>query len=401
MTTPFQRDMAKATELTRAGKLLEATDLIRSLLQGSGAADQSQSAQISPQDVIDGEFTRLDSPTADPKPAAKPTVKPKAEAKPAPRAPQAKAVRSALSETLRKISAGGMPVHGPLSAAPTAAPGASFLSLTYASAQGSRDYRLYIPAKRPDGLMPLVVMLHGCTQSPEDFALGTGMNALAEEFGCLIAYPAQASGANAQKCWNWFRPEDQARGRGEPALIAGLTQDIQQAYPADPKRTYIAGLSAGGAAAALVAAAYPDVFAAVGVHSGLPAQGARDVGSAFAAMRSGTTGVPHRTALPTIVFHGLADGTVHPDNGSASLAQALAAMPKLRRSTRKDTTPGKRAHRVTAHRHDDGRSFAEHWEIDGAGHAWAGGHPKGSYTDPTGPDASAQMLRFFLQHQRP
>lgn len=389
MTTPFQRDMAKATELTRAGKLLEATDLIRSLLQGGGAADEPHARQVSPEDVIEGAFTRLDGP-----PAATEAAHPAQKAK------RPKAGRSALGETLRKIAAGGMPTHGPLAGAPVAAPGAAFLRLTHQGAEGSRDYRLYVPANRPDGLLPLIVMLHGCTQSPEDFALGTGMNALAEEFGCLIAYPAQAMGANAQKCWNWFRPEDQARGSGEPALIAGLTQEIQRSYPADPARSYIAGLSAGGAAAAVVGAAYPDIFAAVGIHSGLPAQGARDIATAFAAMRSGTTAAPHRMALPTIVFHGLADGTVHPDNGRASLAQALPAMPKLHRSTRKDRSPGGRVHHVTAHHHADGRSFAEHWEIDGAGHAWAGGDPMGSYTDPSGPDASAEMLRFFLQHRR-
>jgi poly(hydroxyalkanoate) depolymerase family esterase len=396
MTTPFQRDMARATELTRSGKLQEATALIRRLLQGEGASPEgTHAAQIAPDDVIEGAFTRLEDAPA---PADAPVTEP-AKAKPA-RARRAAPGKTGLAETLRKIAAGGMPAHGPLASAPPVADGAAFLSLSYRSPQGSREYRLYVPAHRPAGLMPLVVMLHGCTQSPEDFARGTGMNALAEEFGCLIAYPAQPAGANAQKCWNWFRPEDQARGRGETALIAGLTREIQANYPADPARTYIAGLSAGGAAAALVAAAYPDVFAAVGVHSGLPAQGARDIPSAFAAMRGGSTGAPHATTLPTIVFHGLADATVHPANGAASLAQALPAMPALRRSTRKGTSPGGRAHRVTEHRHADGRSFAEHWEIEGAGHAWAGGDAGGSYTDPAGPDASAQMLRFFLQHKR-
>ncbi len=406
MTTSLQRGMAKATELTRAGRLQEATALIQSLLRGNGAAtDAAPDTQFAPKaiasgDVIDGSFTRIDDAAGQPSPPAGPNDGPNGGPQPRPpRKKHAAKARTALSETLRKIAAGGMPAHGALASAAPVAPGAAFLSLTHSTPQGRRDYRLYVPAQRPDGPLPLIVMLHGCTQSPEDFAIGTGMNALAEEFGCLIAYPAQPTGANAQKCWNWFRPEDQARGGGEPALIAGLVRDIQSAHPTDPARTYIAGLSAGGAAAALVAAAYPDVFAAVGVHSGLPAQGARDIATAFAAMRGGTTGLPHRTALPTIVFHGLADSTVHPDNGSACLAQALPAMPGLRRSTRHDAPKGKRPHRVTEHRHADGRSFAEHWEIDGAGHAWAGGHPGGSFTDPAGPDASAQMLRFFLQHR--
>ena len=181
-------------------------------------------------------------------------------------------------------------------------------------------------------------------------------------------------------------------------MIAGLTRDIQQAYPVDPGRTYIAGLSAGGAAALTVAAAYPDVFAAVGVHSGLPVGAARDVASAFGAVRSGAKGAAHQTALPTIVFHGTADSTVHPGNGAASLAQALPAMPGLRKSTRQDKPAAGRGSKVTAHHHTDGRTMAEHWQVDGAGHAWAGGQPAGSYTDPQGPDASRQMLRFFLQH---
>lgn len=355
--------------------------MILSLLRSEKGTNQPPAATDTGT-VIDGDYTRLE-----PEP-------PKAATK------RARAARTPLAETVRKISAGGMPARGPLARAPVpVADGAQFLSLSYAGPQGSRSYRLYVPAARPATPMPLVVMLHGCTQSPEDFATGTGMNALAEEFGCLIAYPAQPSGANAQKCWNWFRPEDQERGRGEPALIAGLTQDIQRLYPADPARTYIAGLSAGGAAAVIVAAAYPDVFAAVGIHSGLPAGGARDVVSAFGAMRSGTSAAPHQTALPTIAFHGLADSTVHPSNGVASVAQALPAMSGLRPTTRKEKTPRGRASTVTAHRHADGRTMAELWQIDDAGHAWAGGQAAGSYTDPKGPDASRQMLRFFLQHR--
>lgn len=378
MKTPTLRGMAVATDLTRSGRLHEATALIQSLLQGK-APDPEPAEQRAQGDVIEGQFTRLNP-------------------KPAKRGSKASAP---LAETLRKIGAGGMPRLAPLSGlTDPVPPGAQFLELTYAGPQGSRSYRLYIPANRANAPMPLIVMLHGCTQSPEDFARGTGMNALAEEFGCLIAYPAQPSGANVQKCWNWYRREDQGRDRGEPALIAGLTRAIWAEYQGDPDRTYIAGLSAGGAAAVIVAAAYPEMFAAVGVHSGLALGSAQDVPSAFAAMRSGARGVPNDSAVPTIVFHGLADSTVHSDNGSAVLAQALQALPGLRVTTRQGHGPG-RPYRTTAHLHADGRSLAEHWQIDGAGHAWAGGNAAGSYTDPTGPDASRQMLRFFLQHRQP
>ena len=243
-------------------------------------------------------------------------------------------------------------------------------------------------------------MLHGCTQSPEDFATGTGMNALAEEFGCLIAYPAQPTGANAQKCWNWFRPQDQGRDLGEPALIAGLTRDILRDHAADPARVYVAGLSAGGAAAAIVAAAYPDVFSAVGVHSGLPVGSAQDVPSAFAAMRSGAAGDAGVASVPTISFHGMADSTVHPANGKAVVKQALQGRVGLGRVMDKGTSTGGRKFSRIRYQDNARQTIAEHWEIAGAGHAWAGGQAGATYTDPTGPDASREMLRFFLQHVR-
>ena len=378
MNTLLSRAMAKATELTKSGNLHDATALIQAALRNRAAPP----ADPSPTDaVIEGDFVRLLPRTARPKATTN--------------------RRAGLAETLRKIASGGMPGADVPAQSPASMPtGAQFLTLCHVCAQGRREYRLYIPAKRPQTAMPLIVMLHGCTQSPEDFAAGTGMNPLAEEFGCLIAYPAQPSGANLQKCWNWFRPADQGRNHGEPALIASLTRDILRDCPADPTRVYIAGLSAGGAAAAIVAAAYPDIFSAVGVHSGLPVGAAGDVASAFSAMQNGAPGQPLRTPVPTIAFHGLADTTVHPGNGSAVIAQSLHHRPALTRVTRRHTFPNGRSYRRALHMDADGRTMAEHWQIDGAGHAWAGGHASGTYTDPKGPDASREMLRFFFQHAK-
>lgn len=369
----LSKSMAEATRLTRSGDLAGATALIQSVLSAAPAPQQEDVAE----DVVEGTFTRL------------------ADAPPAP-------TRQPLSETLRWIKAGGMPVSSP----PLARPGpamdaARFTSHSHSGPQGSRDYMLYRPASAAgsDTALPLIVMLHGCTQSPEDFARGTGMNALAEEHGVMIAYPAQPQAANMQRCWNWYNPGDQGRDRGEPAVIAGLTRDILQAEAVDPTRVYIAGLSAGGAAATLVARAYPDVFAAAGVHSGLPAGAASDVASAFGAMRNGADGASGVTAMPTIVFHGDADGTVHPANGTAVARQSLAGFPALTAKVKTGKAKGGRAFRRTSHAGPDGRTMIEHWSVDGAGHAWSGGHPSGSYTDPTGPDASREFLRFFLQHR--
>ncbi|MBK5927447.1 alpha/beta hydrolase family esterase [Rhodobaculum claviforme] len=382
MTNTFARGMSRATELTQSGRLDEATALIRALVQGQPApSDPSAGAR-----QAHGALPHLDAPAA---------------AGLRPRRASMRWVGKGLGETLRGIAAGGMPRPGTLAPAPIDIPhGAQFLSLTHRGAQGGRDYRLYVPANRALAPMPLIVMLHGCTQTPEDFAAGTGMNALAEEVGCLVAWPAQPRGANAQRCWNWFRPEDQARDRGEPALIAGIVRDVLRDHPADPARVYVAGLSAGGAAAAVLCAAYPEVFAAVGVHSGLPVGGAQDVPSALAAMRSGTRGGGQALAVPAIVFHGLADATVHPGNGRAVVAQALRPRSDLSPIAVTGTSRGGRSYRQTRHEDASGRSIAEHWEIEGAGHAWAGGDAGGSHTDPHGPDASREMMRFFLQHAR-
>lgn len=267
---------------------------------------------------------------------------------------------------------------------------------------GSTEYRLYIPADAAEGL-PLVVMLHGCTQTPEDFATGTGMNALADELGFIVAYPRQPQSANPQKCWNWFRPGDQHRGRGEPAQIAGIVQDVVHESRADPARVYVAGLSAGGAAAAIMAMRYPDVFAAVGIHSGLACGSARDVPSAFAAMRRGggmRDTVNDGVIVPVITFHGDCDPTVHPINSEEIVATAAAqsGTPLTSRTEYGNTTDGRKFERKMS-TDGVGRILIEQWTIKGAGHAWSGGNGLGSYTDPAGPDASRAMIDFFLHHR--
>ena len=244
-------------------------------------------------------------------------------------------------------------------------------------------------------------MLHGCTQDPDDFARGTRMNALARAQGVLVLYPSQSQRANAQRCWNWFKHNHQARGKGEPAILAGMVREVMATHDVDPARVYVAGLSAGGAMAAILGDAYPDLFAAVGVHSGLPTGSATDVQTAFAAMSGGAQplrrAARHGATPPTIVFHGDADATVNPVNGERVLeAAGLVARPEVRRGS---TATGASYSR-RAYADGQGVERAEQWTIHGAGHAWSGGDRAGSYTDPRGPDASAEMLRFFLQHPR-
>ena len=269
-----------------------------------------------------------------------------------------------------------------------------------------RHYKLFVPpaaatsAKTP---LPLVVMLHGCKQNPDDFATGTGMNTWGAKQGFLVMYPEQATTHNPQHCWNWFRPENQVRGGGETALLAAMVQDVVQKQPVDPRRIFAAGLSAGGAMAAVLGQQYPDLFAAVGVHSGVVAGGAHDVMSAFSAMKSGAKG--HRTAatapsVPTIVFHGDADSTVHPRNADQITQAAMCGVADapLQCSTGHGKSAQGRSYTRKVFRAPDGSTHAEQWTVHGSGHAWSGGTPEGSYTDPQGPDASVEMLRFFMEH---
>ena len=286
---------------------------------------------------------------------------------------------------------------------PVPAPnGARFDERIYASEAGSRAYKLYIPSGYNAETLPLVVMLHGCTQSPDDFAAGTRMNNLAEEQTFLVAYPAQPQSANPSKCWNWFSASHQQRGRGESAIIAGITRQIMSDFAVDPGRVCVAGLSAGGAAAAIMGVTYPDLYAAIGVHSGLACGAASDISSAFGAMRQGKRSVPPvsprpRRAIPTIVFHGDRDTTVNPVNADQIISQSKAGA-NFRTTVSRGDAAGGISYTRTVLVDETGLSTLEHWVLHGAGHAWSGGSSAGSYTDPRGPDASHEMIRFFLQH---
>ena len=301
-------------------------------------------------------------------------------------------------------------------AAEAAAAGGQFVLRSFSAPAGTRAYKLYVPAqavgsqKPKAGSLALVVMLHGCTQSADDFAAGTQMNRLADEHGFVVVYPEQASGANASRCWNWFRAEDQVRGAGEPALLAGLVQAVVAEHPVDPARVYVAGLSAGAAMAVVLGETYPELFAAVGAHSGLPYAAAHDIPSAMAAMKGhgamgmghlpGTPADPRRQAqqaVPVIVFHGDRDHTVQHSNGEQIVRQATSAHAAgLSARTEQGQSPSGRSYTRTRHTNAQGQCLVEAWTLHGAGHAWSGGAAAGSFTDGSGPDASAEMLRFFL-----
>jgi poly(hydroxyalkanoate) depolymerase family esterase len=351
----LQRLMSEATRLTRSGGLRAATALIQKAL---GA-----------------------HPVAPPAPAAAP----------------------ANEAAFIDVQAREVPADAD-ARADTDAQRGTFTSGAYAHASaGSRDYKLYLPpaaAGSPTPVvqpLPLLLMLHGCKQDPDDFALGTRMNAAANEHGIAVLYPAQSKTANPGRCWNWFKHNHQQRERGEPALLAGMTREVMMRHAIDPSRVYVAGLSAGGAMAAILGQAYPELFAAVGVHSGLPAGAAHDLESALQAMRSGPSGTEPRagTMPPTIVFHGDLDITVNPANGDC-IVRAASADAKTADAVRAQGNGG-RAYTRRSYQDAAGRVVVEYWLVHGAGHAWCGGNASGSYADAQGPDATREMLRFFLE----
>jgi len=250
---------------------------------------------------------------------------------------------------------------------------------------GSRNWLLFTPEK-PAARPTVVVMLHGCTQSAADFSRGTGMNDVAGARGWHVVWPEQIAEANSMRCWNWFEPGHQRAGAGEPEILAAVIADALHRIGAPEADVFIAGLSAGGAMAAVLAETHPGLMLAIGIHSGLPTGAATSMPAAMAAMRGGAGSPARVSGVPMIVFHGDADKTVVPANGEA-LSGHIAG-----RTTRGST--GGRRWTLRA-----GRA-GEFWQVEGLGHAWSGGRPAGSYTDPAGPDASAEMVRFFVERQR-
>ena len=298
-----------------------------------------------------------------------------------------------LAELSRKFGHGGAAANEPAALLP-----GTFSEGSFTNRAGTRSYKLYVPSNyqgKENKPTALVVMLHGCTQDPDDFATGTQMNALAEETGCLVVYPSQSRQANSSRCWNWFNAVDQRRGEGEPSLIADMTQAVMASYSVDADQVYVAGLSAGGAMATIMGTLYPDLYAAVGVHSGLPFASANDLSSALAAMKGDfRRSQLENQPLPVIVFHGDRDTTVHPANGEEVVAQGARHLPQPG-TTEPGNVPDGHAYTRTLYPATDGTVQAEHWLVHGAGHAWSGGQAQGSYTDGKGPDASREMMRFF------
>lgn len=401
----FQNAMMEATRLTQAGRLAEATALIQRALSGKKANESSQRPTSNDEAFIDAEFSILDD-TASPERTS----------------PQETPIISARrSESEQRGGLPGMWPHhvqqqfagrSPLS--PGKAPAwtmgsGQWIEQTYSNAYGSRPYKLYLPRGYTGEKVPLLVMLHGCTQSSLDFAAGTRMNELADKHMFLVAYPEQVASANGSKCWRWFQEADQQRERGEPSLIAEMTWEIMNHYTVNDRQVCIAGLSAGGAMAAIMAATYPDLYAAVGVHSGLPYGAAHDLQSAFMVMGQGASQYSKSITetIPLIIFHGDADTTVAPINAERLADQWLEASERG-----SDTKQGRDKRRIegqvagghnytrTNYRDRYGETIVEKWIVHQAGHAWAGGSSNGSYTDARGPDASSEMLRFFAEHPR-
>ena len=415
MNMDFADAMRAATRLTRAQKLMEAMRLIQSalLLGREPVPCEPPRPQAAKGRAIEKSIIDLTSEVTGPEI----TAAPQGEANTQSEGPRRQQRTAALASwpvgevvrTLRQAKLRSFGLDALAGVKPRKAlkipDGAQLLSRSFACAAGSRSYKLYVP-HRHHSRCALLVMLHGGTQDADDFAAGTRMHVLAEEHGLIVCYPSQSKAANSSLCWNWFHPGHQMRGAGEPSIIAGITSEIVAEYDVDPRRVFVAGLSAGGAMAAVMGETYPEVYAAIGVHSGLPYQSATDVASAFAAMRGdpGMRGRGQRKPRPatnkgprmrTIVFHGDADRIVHPSNAAKIIQAQTKIDDNLQRA--RSRSSASRAYTRTVARDQTGSAVVEQWLIHGSGHAWSGGSPDGTYTDPHGPDASREMLRFFFE----
>ena len=407
MNDQVQAAMAEATHLTRTGRLAEATALIQRTLGGITAPAGRSTRAGAPDEAV----IRVVEVTP---PLLASTIQRAVGA-----SPGSASVRPAVPQGTRAPgilplpgSPRGSTRHGqplmPGVVSPSLHSGGKFVDGTYSNTAGTRTYKLYIPSNYTGQPVPLLMMLHGCTQNAVDFAAGTCMNMFAEGKTFLVVYPEQVSSANNSKCWNWFQPADQQRGMGEPSLIAGITQQIMNSYHVDTNRVYVAGMSAGGAMAVIMAVTYPDLYAAVGVHSGLAYRAAHDVRSGFAAMRqgSGKSARQLTTVIPLIVFHGDRDTTVSPVNSDHLLDQWLQAtnygQGRSVGSTKviRGQVASGRAYTRSIYHDTGGHAIAEKWLVHQAGHVWSGGSTDGSFTDPRGPDASAELLRFFAEQSR-
>lgn len=296
-----------------------------------------------------------------------------------------------------------------------------FISGVFRNESGERSYKLYLPdATTPDGGRAMVVFLHGCTQDADDLARGSRMNAAAERRGWLVLYPEQSARYHATKCWAWYDPAHQVAGAGEPAIIAGMTAQIAAEHHVDPARIFLAGVSAGGAMASLVAAAYPRQFAALALHSALVYRAARTMPDALGVMQRGVSSPePHAEeafaamgdaarVVPALVIHGGADAVVAPINGAQAarqwfLTNALSIGQPLDTTSgatdRRERSEGGYTVTQSAYRAKNGLVLSELVMVRELGHAWSGGATEGSYTDPRGPDATALVVDFFVRHQ--
>lgn len=431
------RRMEEATRLTRAGKLHEAMAILQGAMPGGKSGTRGEATPDEPcraGNTFEGSCQVIDeaesaSRSAPAEPGSPWTGEPSAGAAPSSAFGHARqattgtfpgrdiGLPSAWRDKWRQLRETVAQPEQARGTSEPAEPG-TFTAGCFVNDAGTREYKLYLPSGYHGQALPLVVMLHGCTQDPDDFAAGTNMNRLAEEQLCCVLYPAQPMTANSAKCWNWFKAEDQQREGGEPAILAAMTRQVIDTHGLDASRVYVAGLSAGAAMATTLAMTYPDLFAAVGVHSGLPHGVAQSLPDALAAMQGGTGPLGGGAArasgwaseVPAIIFHGDHDTTVHPSNAERVAAQYAAScragetvrpgMGNARVTVEQGQVANGHAYSRTTHHDAKGEPRLEQWRVQGGGHAWSGGSVLGSYTDPRGPDAAKEMLRFFYRHRQ-